>query len=150
MPAALLDIFTRRGDGVVVAGGLLLEPGRFRRLGLGFGLRGAGLRCGLVGERLSLVHLLDVRGELLAHLLGLDVPALVTPASRGEDERGEHDHRHDCDNDPNGGVLFMAVPFVGNPGTSLTHPLIPDSLRGGCRNPACRTGRVVDLGRLLH
>ncbi len=80
-------------DGIVVAGSLVLEPGGFCRLRLGFGFRGAGLRCRLVGERLAPVHLLGVGGEFLAHLLGLDVPALVTLAPRGEDERCDHDHR---------------------------------------------------------
>ena len=140
VPAALLDLFARRRHCFMVARCLLLEASGFGGLRLRLGLRGAGLRGRFVGDRLALVGLLDVCCQLLAHLLGLDVPALVTPAARGEHEPGEHDHRHDCDNDPYGGVIHDSALSMGNTrATSLTHPLIADSLQGRCRNVARRT-----------
>jgi hypothetical protein len=114
VPATLLNLLTRRRHCFVVARGLLLEPSGLGGLRIGLGLRGTGLRGRFVGDRLAPVHLLDVCCQLLAHLLGLDVPALVTPVARGEHEPGEHDHRHDCDNDPYGGVIHDSALSMGN------------------------------------
>ncbi len=134
--------------------GLSLEPGSLRRLCLGLSLRGTGLRGRFIRERLALVDLLHMCGDVLAHLLGLDVSALVSLAPRREHDSREHNHRHNCDDDPKR-WLFMAVPFVGKSRWSLTHPLISDSLRerhtevcAGCEVPHmahCRFGPTLTL-----
>ena len=92
----------------------------------------------------------DVGGDVLADPLGLDVPALVTPAARGENQRRDHDDRHDCDDDPNDGGAIHGGSFRGKSRAVVDAPANSDSLRRSCRNAAPAHRAHVDFGRLLH
>ena len=104
--------------------GLGLEPGRLGGLGLGFRLGSSGACRRLVGERFSLVHLGDMRGDVFPDALGLYVLTLGALAS-GEDQRRSHDDDRDGDDDPDdNGALHGGSSHRRNPGPSLTRPLI--------------------------
>jgi hypothetical protein len=87
MRSLLVELLARTGRIRVVSFCALLQPRRFSGLGFGFGLCGACLGGGLVGERFTTLHVHRLLIDSLADLFRLNSSAMfAAPAySPGED-----------------------------------------------------------------
>src|ERR1700731_1353758 len=82
-----------------VNSGLLLQTGGLGRLHVRFGLSGAGLGGGLVGQRLALLNLQCFVLGGLADLAGFHVAVLVAFVARQPRKRGDEQKCRDRDDD---------------------------------------------------
>jgi hypothetical protein len=95
----------------MVTGGVL-QPCRLGCLDFGLGLRGTSPRLDLGGRGFAFLDMLGLLRDLLAQLLGLRAPALVSRAA-GEKchQRENDDGRHHRDDDPDNSVAVHVGSF---------------------------------------
>jgi hypothetical protein len=98
----LVELITGGRRLAAVGGGLLLQTGGLGRLDVGFGLGGAGLGGGLVGQCFTLLNLQCFLLGGLADLVGFDVAVLVAFLTRYPRDCGDEQNcRDNNDDDPN-------------------------------------------------
>ncbi|WP_375489641.1 hypothetical protein, partial [uncultured Mycobacterium sp.] len=105
MRALLIELLARTGRIRAMSFRALLQPRRFSGLGVGFGLRGACLRGGLVGKCFTTLYVHRLLVDSLADLFRLNSSAMfASPAHSPGEDSDDQQCRNDGDDDPNNGA----------------------------------------------